>query len=154
MSWRTLVDEAYGGGREGARARYETPAYDGAVVQVERGLTCTLPQELRELFLEADGIMELIDVDGGWIENMWIFWPLEQLRERNIELRRERGDGRFPSGALAFSGAGADGVLFAFDLRTHSSEVFAWDPIDARLVVKARCLREFLPGWVAGKISV
>ena len=154
MSWRTLIDEAYARGREGARPRYETPTYAGALDRVERGLTCQLPPELRELLLETDGIMELIDVDGGWIQSMWIIWRLDELRDRNIELRRERGEGRFPSDALAFAGAGADGILFVFDLRTDTSEVFAWDPIDAQLVPKARSLREFLPGWVAGKIPV
>jgi hypothetical protein len=154
MSWRTLVEQAYGGGREDARPRFEPPAYAAALERVERGLSCRLPQDLRDLLLEADGIMELSNFDGSWSENMWLVWPLAEVRERNLELRRERGEGRFPPGALAFSSAGADGIVFAFDLKTDGAAVFAWDPLEAQLARKAPSLREFISGWIAGKISV
>ena len=98
--------------------------------------------------------MDLINIDGSWIESMWIMWTAEELRDRNIALRRQRREGRFPADALAFSDAGSDGIVFAFDMRTDNSDVFAWYPIGAEREVKARSLREFLPGWIAGDISV
>jgi len=97
--------------------------------------------------------MTLIDIGGNWIEDSWLIWPVDEMRRRNIDLRQQRVEGRFPSGALAFSDAGADGIVFAFDA-THAAGVFAWYPQTTERDVKASSLREFLRGWVAGEIVV
>jgi hypothetical protein len=154
MAWREILDAAYARGREGARPRYGPPVGADVLARAERALSCALPGELRDFLLEANGVMELINIDGRWIESMWIMWTAEELCDRNIELRRQRDEGRFPAGALAFADAGTDGVVFAFDLQTPNFEVFAWHPITAECEVKARSLREFLPGWITGGISV
>jgi hypothetical protein len=76
------------------------------------------------------------------------------LRERNLKLRQQRGGRRFPAGALAFADAGVDGIIFGFNTRAPNTEVFAWYPITGECELKAGSLRDFLFGWVAGKISL
>src|SRR4051794_19700213 len=116
MSWRQIVDEAYAKRREGARARFSPPVTADALVRAEDAVSAPLPGELRDFLLETNGFMELSNIDGRWIENMWIMWTAEELRDRNLELRHQRGQGGFPAGALAFADAGTDGIVFAFDL--------------------------------------
>jgi hypothetical protein len=152
MSWRAIVDAAYAR-RERARPRYEPPVTHELVSEAEHRLGCALPEELKSLLLEANGIMELIDIHGTWIENMWLMWSVEELLERNRELRRVGSDGSFPSGALAFADAGVDGILFAFDMEGNF-DVFAWHPIGAQRQEMAASLGDFLPRWIGGDLSV
>jgi hypothetical protein len=112
-----------------------------------------LPAELKALLLEANGIMELIEIRGTWIANMWLMWKVEEVLARNHELRQERDEGRFPSGSLAFADAGVDGVLFAFDLESRS-DVFAWHPMGFERQPLTFSLQEFLSKWIAGGLGV
>jgi hypothetical protein len=152
MHWRAIVDAAYAR-REGARPRYEPPTTDECVSHVERGLGNALPADLKALLLESNGIMELVGIDGGWIENIWVVWKVEEVLARNTELRRERGERGFPSGALAFADAGVDGILFALDVEGRSG-VFAWRAIGAEREAMAFSLHDFLCKWIAGELSV
>ena len=154
MSWRALIDEAYAALGDDVRLRYEQPAGAELLRRVERALSCSLPAELTGLLSETNGVMELMSVDGEWIETGWLIWSADELRDRNIDLRRRGGGDRFPSGALAFADAGSDGIVFAVDTRGGSPEVFAWEPLECQRNVKARSVRDFLPEWIGGRLSV
>ena len=154
MSWRALIDEAYAALGDDVRLRYEQPAGPELLRRVERALSCSLPEELTGLLSETNGVMELMSDGGEWIETGWLIWSADELRDRNIDLRRRRGSDRFPSGALAFADAGSDGIVFAVDIRSGSSEVFAWEPLECQRIVKARSVREFLVEWIGGRVSV
>jgi hypothetical protein len=93
MFWRTIVDEAYARAREGTRPRFDPPAAPEALARAERGLTCVLPGDLRDLLLESNGIMELIEIvfafDLGTREAGVFAWnPL--TAEREVEARSLR----------------------------------------------------------------
>ena len=152
MSWRTAIDAAYARRAGDARARYDPPAVPSELRRVEGDVGCVLPAEFAGLLLETNGFIELIAVDGDWIEDMWVVWTAEETRRRNMALRR--GAHGFPGGALAFADAGADGIIFGLDLSAENPGVFAWYPITSERREMASSLREFLPAWIAGDLTV
>jgi hypothetical protein len=58
---------------------------------------------------------------------------------------------------LIFGDAGVDGILFAFpitDGRIDRDLVHAWYPIDDTRELKALSLRDYVEGWLSGKLTV
>jgi hypothetical protein len=98
--------------------------------------------------------MQLDEIDGQWSEDMWLIWKVEELLAENIQLREEKEGGWFPRDALAFAGAGVDGILFAMYLRDDYPEVFAWYPIEGECRRVASSIRELMTGWISGGLSV
>jgi SMI1/KNR4 family protein SUKH-1 len=154
MRWRTLIDNAYAAARHGAQARYQDPASEELLLEVEGALACPLPDEVADLLRETNGVMELLDVDGLLTETWWLIWPAAKLRDESIATRREQGDNGFPRGAIAFSGAGTDGIVFGVDVLRNLPGVFAWYPLERESISLAPTVREFVTGWIGGDISV
>ncbi|HVR11303.1 MAG TPA: SMI1/KNR4 family protein, partial [Thermoanaerobaculia bacterium] len=102
-----------------------------AIAAVEQKLGVRLPQALRELLLESDGVT----ADNG----SSVVWPLADIQRRNQEFRRTESfrDLYMPFDHLLFFGDDGGGDQFAFaiqaDGRIHNPDVFRWEhETDAR----------------------
>lgn len=158
MGWREIIDGAYTerseDERDVVRAEYEHGASRGDLAALVKELGCALPADLQSLLLESNGFMEVFEIEGRFVENMWIVWPASELPDNNRHRREEIEEPRPPGYLLVFASAGADGILFAFDTRSPKSGVVAWFPIEDEIRPLASSLREFLVGWITGKITV
>lgn len=164
MSWRELITGVYRDrpphpGIAGRPAFY--PAASAArLAGAEAAVGATLPESLRSLLKETDGVMDMMAIDGGeWFESMWLLWAVGDLVERNCFYRAETEEGRLTRdfrSLVFFAGAGTDGILFAFPAAAGVCEdrVVVWHPILDGLDEVAPSLEEFLRGWLTGTILV
>jgi hypothetical protein len=124
-SWKELVTQAT------TEATFVAAAPAGAIAAVEQTLGVRLPQALREVLLESDGVTA--DYCSG------VVWPLADILRRNQELRRAGSfrDLYMPFDNLLFFGDDGGGDQFAFaiqaDGQIHNPDVFRWEhETDAR----------------------
>ncbi|MCA9116903.1 MAG: SMI1/KNR4 family protein [Planctomycetaceae bacterium] len=165
MNWGKFIGNIYQERRRspGVRARpaFYDAATDSVINTAELRLNVRLPDSLRSLLSETDGVMDMMSIDGGeWFENMWLLWTVEELIERNEFYRDEMKQGVYKCdfmNLLVFADAGTDGNLFGFSLekdRNCKPRVVCWDSITNEINVLASSLEEFLRGWLTGTISV
>jgi hypothetical protein len=164
MSWRALITGIHEGrphppGIAGKPEFY--PATTAAnIAAAEAALLASLPDSLRSLLLETNGVMDMMAIDDGdWFESMWLLWRIEEVVEQNRYYREARVGRTFDrdfSDLVFFAGAGTDGILFAFPVVDGccDSRVIVWRPIMDELDELAPTLEEFLRGWLTSTISV
>ena len=158
MGWREIIDGAYTERSEDERefvgAKYEHGASRKDLLALVNELGCALPADLQSLLLESNGFTEVLEVEGRLVENMWTVWPASELPDNNRHRHEETEEPKPPEYLLVFASAGADGILFAYDTRSPESGVVAWFPVEDEIRPLASSLREFLVGWITGKIEV
>jgi hypothetical protein len=122
MNWRELITGIYEGrppqpGIAG-KPEFNPAASAASIVAAEAALNAALPESLRSLLLETNGVMDMMAIDGGdWFESMWLLWKIEEIEGQNRFYRaasEERTYERDFSSLVFFAGAGTDGILFAF----------------------------------------
>lgn len=127
--WRELASEFTGVDLQG-------PAGGAALAAIEQGLGQSIPQALRELLLETDGIADDYGTD--------VIWSAEKILSDNEEFRQnEQFRGLYQSfDVLMFFGDNGGGDQFAFVRRpARDDEIFVWDhETDSRT-------------WVAGSLE-
>lgn len=164
MSWRELLTDVYQGRAQqpgiAGKPEFYPAASLATITDTETALNAALPDSLRSLLLETDGVMDLMAIDGGeWFESMWLLWKIEEVVEQNRFYRATSGKGtsqRDFSDLVFFSGAGTDGILFAFPVvdGVCDSRVMVWHPMMDELENLAPSLEKFLRGWLTNTISV
>lgn len=166
MRWREYINDLYSTRNQPAtfdsKAEFKPPVSAKQLEQAEAQLGIRLPDELRSLLLDSDGVMEMMSVGGDhWFENNALVWPLRELVEQNGRLavgdcsRGSRSNSRHR--VCLFGWAGCDGIAFGFPLAADgrcSPEVAAWYPVGDRLIRVAPRLEEFIAGWIQCRISV
>lgn len=160
MNWRTrLTSVTYSDpeGKFSSRQELHPPTTQAELSQAAKRLKTRLPDSLRGLLLETNGVMRMMSIDGNeWFEEFWTVWPVEKIVEENEWLREQYGD-RGVSRFVFFAGAGADGVHFGFLCRDEfqpDAPVFAWYPDETEDKLMAERLDLFLEGWCSGRLSV
>ncbi|MET9494406.1 SMI1/KNR4 family protein [Streptomyces sp. NPDC006552] len=114
------------------------PAQERALADAERRLGCELPQELRRLLLECDGIAGHYAADT--------VWPVDRMVEQNLLFRTDASFAQLymPFDALLFFGGDAGGDQFAFVQTPRRPDIFVWEhETDSRRWV-ARDLADYL----------
>ncbi|MFI9213954.1 SMI1/KNR4 family protein [Streptomyces sp. NPDC053253] len=113
--WREAALEVFPG------AGFRSPAQVAALADAERRLGCGLPDELRQLLLESDGIIGHTAVDT--------VWPAERIAERNLFFRSDRSFAQLymPFDALLFFGDNGGGDQFAFVQTPQRRDIFVWE---------------------------
>lgn len=164
MNWRELITGIYDGRPRqpgiAGRAEFYSAASAARIADAEAALDAVLPDSLRSLLLETDGVMDMMAIDGGdWFESMWLLWTVEEIERRNRAHRAASAAGprrRDFGDVVFFAGAGTDGILFAFPVtgRVCSPRVVVWHPIRDELSDLAPSLEDFLRGWLTSTISV
>jgi hypothetical protein len=115
--WRELVGRLYDG------ADFAAPASDGEIDQIERRLGQPVPDGLRGLLRETDGVED--EYGSGLV------WPVRTIIEQNVEFR---GSADFSQlymsfDQLMFIGDDGGGDQFAFVRvpAVRPDDVFVWD---------------------------
>ena len=112
------------------------PAGADALAEVEAKLGATLPDDLRTLLAETDG---LTDDSGG--EPVW---PVERIGEEN---QARLGPVAAADPDLVFFGDTGTEDLFAY--RSSQPDIYLWSAADGRTRWVASDLRSFLDTWFA-----
>lgn len=111
---------------------FRPPAQGEAIEELEAGLGVSLPDELRALLFETDGLTADYGAD--------IVWSASQILRRNLEMRRtEAFESLYmPFQCLLFFGDDGGGDMYAFpiqaDGRINNPDIFQWNhETDARI---------------------
>jgi hypothetical protein len=136
----------------GGSVKLADPVNPGALADAEERLGLMLPEDLRSLLHETDGIA---GVSGG--EPVW---PVERIAEENVLLRSAGSTPALPGGAdddLLFFGDAGDGRLLAYELdaggEVGEPDVFVWQPGLGEAVWIAADLLSLLDDWVRGELT-
>ena len=153
--WRLTIQDAYAtenhAGRVWTTPRFAPGVSPSACAAVEAQLGVSLPADLRRLLLESDGITELLQIGEQPVESGWLVWPLARIAFENLRMREAFGT---RSTLLVFASAGADGVVFAYDVSAETLAIVACEPQEEVTKRLADSLLGFLLGWIGGTICV
>jgi len=154
MTWRGLVERAYAAKGDGARARFAPGADRRRLDEVERELGAALAPDLRALLAESDGVLDVLELDGRLVPSTSLIWSCDAILSANRIDLVGSPNRAVPRNLIAFAGAGADGIVFAYVRAEPNGAIVAWYPIEDRCQPVASSLEEFLRGWTAGQIAV
>lgn len=155
MGWRERLAEAYRtreNQRVPASPRFQPGASEASLAEAERALGQRLPEDLRALLSESDGVMEVLEIGGRQVESLWIVWPTEKIvKGQSNPWRAEIGP---PAEWLVFASAGVDGIDFAYDRIEESGRIWAWHPMESRRQLVGESMDGFLRGWIESDVAV
>lgn len=132
--WRDLIERLYGD------AEFAAPASDEDIDQIERKLSQTVPDELRGLLRQTNGVRA--EYGSGLV------WPVQEIIKENSEFRQSADFAELYMSfdQLMFMGDNGGGDQFAY-VRVPAGrpdDVFVWDhETDARRWV-ANSLKDYL----------
>lgn len=124
-----------------ADVHFHPPVYSGAFAEVEAGLGLSLPDQLKSLLLETNGLVADFGAD--------VVWSLSEILRRNVEMREtERFKSLYmPFDNLLFFGDDGGGDLFAFAVQMDGCinlpDIFRWDHETDGRIWFASGLRQF-----------
>jgi len=132
-SWKQLAQT------HAADAKFAPPAAESQIASAEQQLGIQLPNALRELLLESDGV--IADYGAG------VIWSVSDILKHNREFRTTKSfrELYMPFDHLLFFGDDGGGDQFAFAIRAdgqiHSFDIYRWEhENDAR-------------SWFAGRLE-
>jgi len=134
-----------------AQASFSEPAGEQTLSAAETQLGMQLPDELRELLAESNGVR-------GEYE-LALIWPIERIVADN---RLFREDESFKTlympfdGLLFFADAG-NGDQFAFAVaggQVRRPDIFVWNHEEDSRTWLAKDLCDYLEGWISGRIAI
>jgi hypothetical protein len=160
--WLTIITESMASAEDPecpSRAAAKPGATALDLAQLESACGMKVPEPLRELLIQSNGIMEETDFGSGFEENYWIIEPTDEIPARFDALRPENEvDDRHAAaaGLFFFGGPGTDGVCFGFGdgVRYAKDAVVAYAPIGREVTLMAPDLRTFLQGWLSERLVV
>ncbi len=160
MSWckRLLaICEMHKNAEYAVSVAFHSPALSSSISELEHQLAVFLPDSLRSLLAETNGVTETMEVQGELKSIGWIVFALDEIRRTNeshrTTLNEAWPDIRFED-FLFFSSPGVDGLLYAFVVDgTHcrDDDIVIWYPLDNLIKNIASSLEEFLSLRIRGK---
>lgn len=143
--WRDILQKL------SADITFQPPAAESEIAQIDRGLGLKLPDELREILKESNG------VEGK--HGLGLLWDAARILEDNLSFRNSSDfpDLYMPFDHLLFFGDAGNGDQFAFTILRGGvtrSDVFVWNHEDDSRSWIAPSLKTFYEWWLTGKISV
>lgn len=139
---------------------FHEPAPQSLLAALKKQFNLTqLPPELEELYLQTNGIDDLLYIKQSdeSIKMGHLIWPVERVIETNISKRTSPADKRIYKSFdnLFFFADAGNGDLFGFESRNGSfekSDVYIWDHEDDSREWQAPNMTAFLKGWLTGAI--
>jgi hypothetical protein len=153
MDWKALVTQAFReriGSPGPVYPRFEPGATETELANGERLTGVRIPEDLRSLLAECNGITEVMEIQGNPIDTQWVVWPTDTIVESN--LAPGRVDIGLPPSWFIF--ATADGHDFGYDLDAGDGHIWVWHPIDGESEDVAPSLAAFLRRWVTGELRL
>ncbi|MBX6314687.1 MAG: SMI1/KNR4 family protein [Isosphaeraceae bacterium] len=144
-SWRELVE------RLTPDCEFSPPATIGQLAAVERALGVALPDDLRGLLVESNGIA------GQY--GLGLVWPVERIEADNLAFR-SNADFRelyMPFDHLLFFADAGNGDQFAYAVlagEVRRDDVFVWNHEDDSRTWAAPSLERYLEWWLSGQLKV
>lgn len=132
--WKELIGRLYGD------AEFAAPASDEEIDRIERQLGQTVPDDLRDVLRQTDGVRA--EYGSGLV------WSVQEIIDENTEARQNADFAELYASfdQLMFMGDNGGGDQFAF-ARTPSGrpdEVFVWDHETDERTPVARSLEDYL----------
>jgi len=133
------------------QANFSEPAEEQALSAAETHLGMRLPQELRELLAESNGVRGEYDLD--------LIWPIERIIADNRLFREDESfrDLYMPFDGLLFFADAGNGDQFAFAVaggQVRRPDIFVWNHEEDSRTWLAKDLCDHLEGWVSGRIAI
>lgn len=119
--------------------------------QLERTLGVRLPNDLKSLLRESDGI------EGEY--GLHVIWSADEIEELNRQRREDAGfrSTYMPLDALLFFADAGDGEMFALGIIDGSIQrpyVYVWNPINDSRTWVASSIRHYLESWLTGRLKL
>lgn len=146
MMWKELIQRLSG------ECEFAPPASPERIAAAERSLGIDLPGPLRDLLSETDG------VQGEY--GLGLVWPLDRIVEDNLTCRGNENfrDIYMPFDHLLFFADAGNGDQFAFPIHADGvirrPHVFAWNHEDDSRIWVAPSMKDYLDGWLSGRIKL
>lgn len=130
---------------------FQSPASDTEIARITHDLGVELPDELREILSESNGVV------GEY--GLGLLWDGTRIREDNLRFRNasEFPDLYMPFHNLLFFGDAGNGDQFAFTILRDGvtrPDIFVWNHEDDSRSWIAPSLKTFYVWWLTGKITV
>jgi len=121
------------------------------IQEVEQALGIALPNSLKMLLLETDGVY------GPY--ELGLIWSVERIRKHNLDMRISETYRKsyMPFHAPLFFAEAGNGDLFAFPLVEHeirASNVFVWSHENDSRTWVAPSLEKYLEWWLDGTMKI
>jgi hypothetical protein len=135
-----------------SECEFLAPATEQQLSTAESALGIELPPDLRDLLRESDGVL------GEY--GLGLVWSLDRIVEDNLRFRSSTNfrDLYMPFDNLLFFADAGNGDQFAFSVQAdgaiHRPAIFAWNHEDDSRTWVAQSLRNYLEGWISGKITL
>lgn len=126
-------------------------ATEAQIISLEKAVGVLIPDDLRQLLMESNGIL------GAY--GLRLIWSIEEIIKRNIEMRTSSiyREYYMPFDNLLFFGDAGNGDQFGFRIlqgKIKRLDVFAWNHEDDSRIWVARSLQSYIEGWLTGRISI
>jgi hypothetical protein len=150
MNWVQMILDLDGEGYA-----FNRPASEEAILSVERHLGVKIPEDLKDLLMQTNGVGLMLD--GEPVGDL--LWPVERIISQNIEYRTDSTLRQIYSGfdSLLFFADAGNGDSFAYSVSNgiiEKPDIFVWDHEDDSRSPVAASLQGFIEGWIEGKITV
>lgn len=124
---------------------FNAPASKNELLKVEEALNIKLPESLKSLLCETDGIDDIE------------LWSIQEIKEYNISIRNSFKEYFMPLDCLLFFCGAGNGDYFGFPIindETWKDDVYVWNHEDDSRTCVASSLKNFLKGWLCDEISI
>lgn len=131
--WRELIQKLF------PVCEFEPPAEQSQILEVETALGVKSPQELKEILLEANGVI------GEW--GVWYIWKLDRIRTSNLSFRQNLTNNYMPFDHLLFFADVGNGDQFTYGIiagEIKKSDIYSWYHEDDSRVWEAANLQKYL----------
>jgi hypothetical protein len=143
--WRKLIQ----------RLEPEATFFPGAtptqIAEVEAALAISLPDDLRNLLTESNGVFGAYELN--------LIWSVDQIQTRNREMRTAAHfrEIYMPFDPLLFFADAGNGDQFAFRIlqgAIRKPNIFVWNHEDDSRTWAAPSLALYIEWWLSGKLHV
>jgi hypothetical protein len=138
---------------------FAPPATYFQLDRLEQIFAAKLPDALRRLLLESNGVRQILHYNKERVPMGQILWNADTIQRNNRKMRTDLAyrDFYLPfDDLLFFASPATEGIQFALQIHdNHATEtVIAWSPSDDSRTEKATTIKEFIEGWLSGKLEV
>jgi hypothetical protein len=143
--WKTLIRQHW------AEHQFFPAASTQQVDEAGKQLGVELPEDLRQLLLESDG------VHGP--HGLGLIWSIDRLLKDNVSFRTNEDFRELYMSfhSLMFFADAGNGDQFAFSVhngRIRKPDIYVWNHEDDSRVWVASSLRQYIECWASGEITL
>ena len=121
------------------------------LITLEEEMSITLPEELKSLLMESNGVYGAYELP--------LIWSAEEIAQRNLDMRINTvfRESYMPFENLLFFADAGNGDQFAYSIiqgAIRRTDVFVWDHENDSRTWVAPTLQRYIEGWLSGKLKI